>query len=108
MQGLNEIKIDNANAHNFVGVAHLPNENVRQVLRETSEAITETVTQVTEYRNDPQRADDFAFGFVRGVFAQLRRSNDPATAAFAGIMLAQVNAGGVGFVKTVLSRVNGR
>jgi hypothetical protein len=108
MQGLAEIQSDNSRDHGFAATVHIPNEHARLIIRTTCDKIAETVTQVSDYRNNPQRADDFAFGFVRGVFETLRENRDPATAAFAGTMLAQVNAGGIAYVRDMLRQVNGR
>jgi hypothetical protein len=89
-------------------IFHVPNESARLTIQRTVETINETCTHVSAYRDNPQRADDFAFGFVRGVLSQLRGSDDPATRGFAEALLAQVADQGIDAVRNIIHQVNGR
>lgn len=106
MQGIEAICEQNNGAHPPAGF--FPNLNVRRVISTTCEAIVKTVNYSPEYRDNQQRADDFAFGYIRGVLQQLRESQDPATSAFAGTLLTQVHTGGIATVREILAQVIGR
>lgn len=86
-------------------VTQLPNERVRMVLRETCDAIRETVgaSQWTE-----TTANAFSFGYVRGVLDQMKRDSNPATAEFARALLVQVHTLGYVAVTNLLRQITGR
>jgi hypothetical protein len=86
---------------------HIP-ERARLIVRETCEKIVEKCTHVAAYRDNPQRADDYAFGHMCGVFETLRSNSDPLTAAFAGTLLAQVSDGGIEFVRRMIGDATGQ
>lgn len=108
MDGLAEIVRTNEADHGFVGTVKIPNERTRRVIIETCQRIADKSVYVQAYRDNPQRADDYAFGHVCGVFQVLRESGDRATAGFAELMLAQAERGGVAFVKELLTKVTGQ
>ena len=101
MRGLAELRDRNERPGGEAGP--FPNLHTRVAIRSACEEILRT----TAVWLDRAAADQFAFGFVRGVLHQLASDGSPATADFARALLEQVHVGGAAAVKKILYSVTG-
>lgn len=105
MHGLSEIRTQNEESYGTCRGFKIPNLQARNIVSDTCATIVESTTWGDWTEKD---RDMFAIGYVRGRFDQLKHDRNPATADFAGTLLAQVAGGGIEFVRRMVEEVTGR
>jgi len=105
MQGLAEIIRDNDQDHGTCHGLAIPNLETRNIIQDACAEILES-TQFGDWTDEGKTRA--AFWYIRGRFDQLRRDRNPATAAFAGALLVQVQTGGTAYVIRMIEEVTGQ
>ena len=80
-------------------------KKAREAVRYTCEQVLETVEH-GPVRDNPERAHDAAFYFVRGAFDTLRIQAPEIAGEFAGALLTDTAIKGVAHIRETLDRLN--